>query len=81
MEVKSVDITVKNEGFIEKLTDNDALIIRLDRTAFSVSRNLLPDQARVGDFIVQVNTHYRIDPERTEMRRQELRRMTDGCMN
>jgi hypothetical protein len=82
MEVKSVDITVKNEGFIEKLTDNDALIIRLDRTAFSVSRNLLPDQARVGDFIVQTDAaRYRIDPERTEKRRQELRRMTDCCMN
>jgi hypothetical protein len=71
----------KNEGFITKLTDAEALITRLDRTTFTLSRNNLPDQAQVGDFIVQVNTHYRIDPERTEMRRQELRRMTDGCMN
>jgi hypothetical protein len=68
----------KIAGYIERLTDQDALIVQVDRTRKTISRSLLPARVQPGDFIVQVDADiYRVDPELTEKRRQELRRMTD----
>ncbi|MDW7656633.1 MAG: DUF3006 family protein [Bacillota bacterium] len=68
----------KIEGYIERLTEQEALIVQLDRTREAISRSLLPERVQPGDFIVQVDaTNFRIDQELTEKRRQELRRMTD----
>ena len=70
-----------NEGFVEEIRETGATVVRLDRSRFVITRSALPDQARVGDFITQTNQKtFQIDPERTEKRRQELRRMTDSCM-
>ena len=68
----------KVEGYIERLTEQEALIVQLDRTRGAISRSFLPDRVQPGDFVVQVDaTNFRIDQELTEKRRQELRRMTD----
>lgn len=68
----------KIAGYIERLTEQEAVIVQLDRTRETVSRSLLPEQVQSGDFVVQDDqAHFRIDPERTEKRRQEMRRMTD----
>ena len=69
------------EGFIEQLSEKEAVVVRLDRSKFTVARHTLPDQIRVGDFVIRTDHGtYRIDAERTEKRRQEIRRMADSCM-
>jgi hypothetical protein len=68
------------EGFIERFTDDQAVIRHADRNISLVERSRLPDGTQVGDFIVQIDDagHFRVDQEITEMRQQELRRMSDG---
>lgn len=63
------------EGFIDHFEQDFAIIARADRTMANVSRRELPQDARVGDFIVEANSpcHFMIDRKTTELRRAALR--------
>lgn len=67
------------EGFIEHLTDEQAVILCSDRTTTTVRRSILPKIVHEGDFIMQTDDagHIQIDKEITEMRQRALRRMSD----
>ncbi|NLM77854.1 MAG: DUF3006 domain-containing protein [Ruminococcaceae bacterium] len=70
------------EGFIEQLNDSDALLVKVDRTRLTLRRHVLPGQVQVGDFVFQTDdTHYQIDPIRTEKRRREMRRLAENCQD
>lgn len=68
------------EGFIERFEDEEAVILKSDRTVDSVERCELPPNAHEGDFIVEADDgkSFRIDYIITELRRLEIRRMSDA---
>jgi hypothetical protein len=67
-------------GFIERFSDDQALLACADRTMVIINRALLPEYAQPGDFVVQIDEagHFRVDREITEMRQLDIRRMNDG---
>ena len=66
------------EGFVTNLSDDQVTILRVDQSSIHIDRRLFPFQIHIGDFIIQIDeSHYRIDQEITELRRKELRRMSD----
>jgi hypothetical protein len=67
------------EGFIDHFEKDVAVISKSDRTTANVSRQALPLDAREGDFIVEVNDKHQfaVDQKTTELRRREIRRMSE----
>jgi hypothetical protein len=71
------------EGFIDHFERDMAVIAKSDRTTANVARQALPIDAREGDFIVELNDKHQfaIDRKTTELRRREIRRMTDSLFD
>lgn len=69
------------KGFIERFHHEHVVLIQVDQTLVLVKRAHLPPNVHVGDYIIQCGpSTYRVDPEITERRRQEMRSLNDDDM-
>jgi hypothetical protein len=65
-------------GFIIRFQGDQAIIQKNDYSIVSIPRSELPAHVREGDFVVEMaSTHeYKVDYTLTQLRNQEIRRMT-----
>ncbi len=70
------------EGFIDHFEEQEAVISTSDRSSTRVSREDLPLNAHIGDFIIEINhhKHFIIDRKITALRLRDIRRMCDYCL-
>lgn len=74
-------MTAKN-GFIVEISQELVLVSSADRTTFEVERAKVPQEAKIGDFLVEQHDHFfEIDQEITRKRALEIKRMSETCFD
>lgn len=77
MRVKLSEGDEKLKGIIDRFEGEFVIVEYDDRGRVEISRNLIPKNAREGDYLVQLGDKYIIDEGETQRRKCEIEKLAN----